>query len=243
MPRPRKCRKVCCLPSAMEFAPVDAKAEAEAVVMAVDEYEAIRLIDNEGFSQERCGEYMGIARTTVQQIYDCARKKLARALVEGRPLKISGGEFRLCDGAEAYCGCGGCARHRFARMRMDQEEGANKMIVAIPVDDTRENICVSFGRAPYFLFCGEDGSSRIGQNPAAQAEGGAGIQAAQFVADQGAQALITVRCGENAAEVLKAAGIAIYQADGLSAAHNAAALAEGRLPLLTRFHAGFHGRQ
>jgi uncharacterized protein len=113
MPRPKKCRKVCCLPRISEFLPAQGDAAAqEAVVITVDEYEAVRLIDHEEFSQEECSGYMKIARTTVQQIYDSARKKIARALVEGLPLKIEGGEYRLCDGKEAYCGCGGCQRHR-----------------------------------------------------------------------------------------------------------------------------------
>ena len=54
---------------------------AEAVVMTVDQYETVRLIDLEGFTQEACAEKMEIARTTVQSIYAEARKKLADALV------------------------------------------------------------------------------------------------------------------------------------------------------------------
>lgn len=115
MPRPRKCRKVCCLPNNREFLPVKGAAEKPGIVMTVDEYETIRLIDQEGFSQEKCGQYMKIARTTVQQIYNCARKKIAQALVEGRALKIEGGDYRLCDGEETHCGCGGCQRHRRSR--------------------------------------------------------------------------------------------------------------------------------
>ena len=88
----------------------------------MDEYEAVRLIDNEGFSQEECSGYMSIARTTVQQIYDSARKKIARALVEGLPLKIEGGDYRLCDGKEEYCGCGGCRKHRRGCMRQEMRE-------------------------------------------------------------------------------------------------------------------------
>ena len=79
MPRPRKCRKVCCLPNNDGFVPVRGGEELTPIVLNVDEYEAIRLIDREGFSQEQCGEYMHIARTTVQQIYAAARKKLADA--------------------------------------------------------------------------------------------------------------------------------------------------------------------
>ena len=91
MPRPRKCRKVCCLPNNDGFVPVRGGEELTPIVLNVDEYESIRLIDREGFSQEQCGEYMRIARTTVQQIYAAARKKLADALVEGLPLRIEGG--------------------------------------------------------------------------------------------------------------------------------------------------------
>ena len=112
MPRPRKCRKVCCLPKVSEFIPSCGGADEACVVMTVDEYETIRLIDKENFSQEECGKYMHIARTTVQQIYDNARKKLAEVVVDGKVLKIEGGDYRLCAGAETTCGCGGCPKHR-----------------------------------------------------------------------------------------------------------------------------------
>lgn len=55
---------------------------------------------------------MQVARTTVQLIYNSARKKLADALVDGLSIRIEGGDFQLCDGNEDYCGCGGCRRHR-----------------------------------------------------------------------------------------------------------------------------------
>jgi predicted DNA-binding protein (UPF0251 family) len=112
LPRPRKYRKVCRLPDNDGFAPVVQSGEKEAIVLNVDEYEAIRLIDREGFSQEQCGEYMRIARATVQQIYTSARKKLADALVEGRYLRVSGGSYWLCDAKELDCGCDGCKRYR-----------------------------------------------------------------------------------------------------------------------------------
>jgi len=109
MPRPRRCRKVCSLPRVSEFFPNSENAQF--VVLTVDEYESIRLIDKQGFSQEECALYMQVARTTVQQIYSSARKKLASALVDGMGLRIEGGDYRLCDGKEQYCGCGGCKRH------------------------------------------------------------------------------------------------------------------------------------
>lgn len=113
MPRPKKWRKVCHMPCSAAFAPVgSAFAPDKAVIMTVDEYETIRLMDYEGFTQAACAGYMRIARTTVQQIYADARKKIAEALVDGKSLFIHGGEYHLCDGLEERCGCGGCPRHR-----------------------------------------------------------------------------------------------------------------------------------
>lgn len=110
MPRPRKCRKVCRLPKVREFHPLGDTEKY--VTLTVDEYEAIRLIDKEGFSQEECAGYMQVARTTVQQIYNTARMKIADALVDGIGIRIDGGEYILCDGKEKHCGCCGCQRHR-----------------------------------------------------------------------------------------------------------------------------------
>jgi len=107
-----KWRKVCCLPESSRFGPLDLKVNDENIVrMTVDEYEAIRLIDLEGFTQEECARQMGVARTTVQGIYEKARKKIAEALVKGKILLIDGGEYRLCEGYENECKLH-CHKHR-----------------------------------------------------------------------------------------------------------------------------------
>lgn len=115
MSRPRKCRKVCHLPPTNEFRPLHETREF--TVLTVDEYEAIRLIDKEGFSQKEAAGYMQVSRPTVQQIYDSARSKLANALVGGTAIRIEGGAYTLCDGKEIQCGCGGCPKHRISRRR------------------------------------------------------------------------------------------------------------------------------
>ena len=116
MPRPRKWRKVCCLPESNLFGSLNASnLDSEIITMIVEEYETIRLIDLEGFTQEECADQMNIARTTVQRIYNDARKKLSESLVNGKVLSIEGGDYKLCDGLEKSCGCGGCRRHRCGR--------------------------------------------------------------------------------------------------------------------------------
>lgn len=111
MPRPVKWRKVCCLPETGRFGPLNTLAgEDDAVVMSVEEYETIRLIDLEGFMQEECAAQMNIARTTVQRIYNDARKKLADSLVNGKQLHIEGGSYRLCAGDTNGCRRAGCRR-------------------------------------------------------------------------------------------------------------------------------------
>jgi uncharacterized protein len=110
--RPRKCRKVCCMPESNRFGPLDMQADDDMfVVMTIDEYETIRLIDLEGYTQEECAGQMNVARTTVQGIYNAARKKLADSLVNGKVLRIEGGDYKICGGSGRSCGGGGCCRH------------------------------------------------------------------------------------------------------------------------------------
>ena len=96
MPRPIKCRRICALPETDEFGPLKPGKQREPLVLSVDEYEVIRLIDWMELNQEECAAQMEVARTTVQAIYTTARKKIADALVNGRPLKIAGGNYKVC---------------------------------------------------------------------------------------------------------------------------------------------------
>ena len=71
------------------------KEKSTPIVLTVDEYETIRLLDKKGYSQEQCAASMQVARTTVQRIYEIARKKIADALIDGHPLRIEGGDFKI----------------------------------------------------------------------------------------------------------------------------------------------------
>ncbi len=98
MPRPKKCRKVACLPNIKGMKPmgVPMQEAIPPINISVEEYEVIRLIDFEGFTQEECALQMEVARTTVTAIYMEARKKIASAIVMGKILSIEGGNFILC---------------------------------------------------------------------------------------------------------------------------------------------------
>lgn len=117
------------------------------------------------------------------------------------------------------------------------------MKIAIPADDNnmKTGVCISFGRAPYFLLYDietEEGS--FIDNSAAASSGGAGIKAAQTIVDNDAGALLTPRCGENAAQVLKAADIKIYKTAEGTAVDNINAFIDGKLSPLNEIHEGFH---
>ena len=118
MPRPHKRRRVCRLPVLDSFGPrnPDALDATGSLVMTVEEFECIRWIDVEGLKQEDCAEIMGVARTTVQKIYNDARRKLGHMLVYGQQLSIRGGNFELCEdlGSPPEC-MNRCRRHRGGR--------------------------------------------------------------------------------------------------------------------------------
>lgn len=121
MARPAKRKRICGYPEKNRFGPLNCRA-GEWVTMTLEEYEAIRLIDFMDCTQEECAAQMGVARTTVQAVYNQARKKLAGILVEGKRLEISGGSYEICSRAEVCCGKN-CSRCQ-CRMRVCGKENS-----------------------------------------------------------------------------------------------------------------------
>ncbi len=99
MPRPPRCRRICSAPRVERFCPCDV-AERAPILLTLDEYEVIRLVDLKQQTHEQCAAQMDISRSTVQEIYENARRKLAACLVYGKPLHITGGNVRICSGQE-----------------------------------------------------------------------------------------------------------------------------------------------
>lgn len=117
------------------------------------------------------------------------------------------------------------------------------MRITIPVNDKsiESGVCVSFGRAPYFLiYDTKSKESSFLDNSAATSQGGAGILAAQYIADNSVDALITPRCGENADGVFNAADIKIYKTINDSVEDNIKAFMDEELTILSEIHSGFH---
>ncbi|MGI5825708.1 MAG: DUF134 domain-containing protein [Bacillota bacterium] len=110
MPRPQKCRRICNAPERRSFHSEDGRDQESVVEITLEEFETIRLIDYEGMTQEECAAQMLVARTTVQRIYNAARKKLAVFMLEGGSLRISGGNYEICGnqqcrGQKHCCSC------------------------------------------------------------------------------------------------------------------------------------------
>ena len=152
MSRPFKKRKICCEPLCMTFRPEGTSDEMGCVVLLLDEYETIRLIDFEGLSQDQCARQMQVARSTVQNIYDGARKKIAMTIVLGLPLHIEGGNVTMCDGNSAGFGCRRCGIWESGRDMMPNitERNDSKMIVAVPYDVETGEVFQHFGKSQYF---------------------------------------------------------------------------------------------
>ena len=96
MPRPTKWRRVGFVPEITYFKPAGVPIHAlEEVCLSVEEAEAIRLKDLEGMEQEQCAQTMQISRPTFHRVLVSARGKLADALLNGKAIRIEGGNFEM----------------------------------------------------------------------------------------------------------------------------------------------------
>ena len=240
MPRPKKCRRVCEFPQTLRFDPETPSETAVPVTLTVEEYETIRLIDKEGLSQEECGEIMQVARTTVQQIYASARKKLADVLVEGLPLRIGGGDYELCTGREGKCAGRACCKRAFSQI-YGKPKGENTMRVAVTYENGE--IFQHFGHTEQFkVYDIEDG--RILSSEVVDTNGSGHGALAGVLKALKVDALICGGIGGGAQMALAEAGIKLYGGVSGSADAAARALAEGKLdfnPAVRCDHHDHHG--
>ena len=234
MARPPKCRRVCAPPQCTGFTPEGEWNRGDAVVMGVDEYEAIRLIDLLGLTQEACALQMGIARTTVTGIYDGARRKLAQALVEGRRLVIAGGHYRLCGELGRECR-GGCCRLRTAN---NGKEGSAMKTIGVTYENG--NIFQHFGHTEQFkLYQVEDG--KVVNSQVVDTNGSGHGALAGFLMEHKVDALICGGIGGGAQVALAQAGIALYAGVSGDADQAVAALLNGSLVYSQQANCDHHG--
>lgn len=130
MPRPKQSRQVMTAPEAAGFKPFGRSCmRRQPVILGLDEYETIRLLDYVGMQQAEAATAMNVSRPTLTRIYNSARQNMAKALVEGRPISISGGNADFADYQE----------------QKNNIKVMNQKI-AIPTADGK--LCQHFGQAP-----------------------------------------------------------------------------------------------
>ena len=237
MARPTKCRKVCSFPETLEFYPREGNENVPPVILTVDEYEAIRLIDKEGCSQEQCSASMQIARTTVQKIYESARHKLAIALVDGLPLRIEGGDFRLCNGADTSCPNNRCFKHHYY-YHYEKPKGDHIMRIAVTYENGQ--VFQHFGHTQQFkVYDIRDG--KIAAAEVIDTNGSGHGALAGVLTALNADILICGGIGGGAQAALVAAGIRLF--GGVSGDADAAveAFVSGNLEYNPNVQCNHHG--
>jgi predicted DNA-binding protein (UPF0251 family)/predicted Fe-Mo cluster-binding NifX family protein len=209
MARRQRCRWISSYPDYWEFSPEELASEA-AVVMTLDEFETIRLLDRDGLTQEQCAERMGVSRPTVTAIYDSARKKIAESLVDGKRLLLRGGSYQL---------------HKQSATNISQK-GTDQMRIAVTYENGK--IFQHFGHTEHFkLYDVEDG--KIVSEQIVDTNGSGHGALAGFLKAAQADALICGGIGMGARNALAEAGITLYGGVTGSADAAARALAQNSL--------------
>ena len=211
------------MPVCRSFSP-DEQIESATVRMTLDEYEALRLLDSEGLTQEQCAVRMNVSRPTVTAIYESARRKVAEVLVHGKRLLITGGCCELVP-AEAPENL--------------MQKGKPAMRIAVTYENGE--IFQHFGHTEQFkLYDVENGT--ITKEQIVDTNGSGHGALAGFLKAGEVDALICGGIGMGAQMAFADAGIKLYGGVRGSADAAAKALAEGKLEYDPEARCDHHGR-
>ena len=107
MPRPKSNRIVYEPPIYTEFKPVGSRGQAlEVIDLTLDEFEALRLADQQAMSHAEAADEMEISRSTFTRLIEGARKKLADFIIQGKLLSINGGNIHFRNNIIKCQSCG-----------------------------------------------------------------------------------------------------------------------------------------
>lgn len=205
MPRPINERRLGAPipPRVMKPAGIPAR-ELQEVRLGFDEAEALRLADLEGLYQEAAARSMGVSRQTFGRIIEMARRKTADAILNGKALRIDGGEITI------------------------GEQGANIMKIAVPSRDGL--VDEHFGHCKEFLVFKVEGN-RLVPEPTIPSPEGCGCKSgvAADLARVGVSHLVAGNMGEGAVRVLGAHGISVIRGATGDATTAAQAFLDGTL--------------
>lgn len=237
MARPRRCRRICMEPLYDKFQPEGIPGGVQ-TILTLDEYEVIRLIDFENRTHVQCAKQMNISRTTVTEIYETARYKLADCIVNGKTLVISGGDYNFCDGSAAgYCSKVCQKLKKESPGSTIEKKGANEMRIAV----TYENgmIYQHFGHTAQFkVYDVEDG--KVIKEQIVDTMGNGHGALAGFLTNAGVDTLICGGIGGGAQNALAQMGIKLYGGVSGSADEAVAAYLAGSLDYNPNVHCSHH---
>lgn len=201
MARPKRCRRVCEEPEFNMFSP-DGISNNTCVVLTIDEYEIIRLVDLEQLSHAQAAERMNISRPTATEIYNTARMKIADCIVNGKRLVVSGGNYSLCSGGI----CGKQCRRQIQTI-VCNEKGNGIMRIAVTYENGQ--IFQHFGHTEAFkMYDVADGKVVSSQVVSTNGSGHGAL--AGFLSVNKADILICGGIGGGAQNALSQAGIKLY---------------------------------
>lgn len=205
MARPEKIRVVSRLPQYKAFVCKESSlSNIQRILLSVEEYEVIRWLDYHGKSQEECAKAMEISRGTVQALYTEARKKIARHLIEGMTLEVTGGYYKVKD---KTC-CDKLCRMQQEKIAKQKESGGlRKMKIAVTYENGQ--VFQHFGHTEQFkVYEVEDGKIIASEIVDTNGQGHGAL--AGFLFNGGVDVLICGGIGGGARNALADAGIELY---------------------------------
>ncbi len=224
MPRPKRRRFVCQEPDYICFHP-EGISPLEEVILSVDEYEILRLVDFEKKTHQEAACQMQVSRTTATEIYEAARYKVADSLVNGKRLTIAGGNYQVHSGTPEKLN------------KTNLRKGTQTMRVAV----TYENgtIFQHFGHTEFFKLYDVEENKITASEVVATNGSGHGALAGFLKANQ-VDVLICGGIGGGAQTALAEAGIRLYGGASGSADEAVASLLAGTLLYNPNVHCSHH---